>query len=74
MNIPAPEYEQHRSVFQLCDWINSKLRALENVSGLEERYFERRGENIKKLLEEAVPVAYLGLSFGVRGAIYGLPV
>jgi len=63
MNIPAPEYEQHRSVFQLCDWINSKLRALENVSGFEERYFERRGENIKKLLEEAVPVAYLGLSF-----------
>jgi hypothetical protein len=32
-------------------------------SGFEERYFERKGENIKRLLEEAVPVAYLGLSF-----------
>ena len=63
MDISNSEYEQPRSIFQLCDWINSKLHDLEQVDNFEERYFERKGENIKKLLEEAVPVARLGLYF-----------
>jgi hypothetical protein len=63
VDIPASEYEQRRSIFQLCDWINSKLRDLEECNDFEERYFERRGQNIKKLLEEAIPVARLGLYF-----------
>jgi hypothetical protein len=63
VDIPASEYEQRRSIFQLCDWINSKLRDLEERTDFEERYFERRGQNIKKLLEEAIPVARLGLYF-----------
>jgi hypothetical protein len=47
----------------LCDWINNELRNLEKVPDFEERYFERRGQNIKKLLEEAVPVTRVGLYF-----------
>lgn len=61
MNISNSEYEKPRSVFQLCEWINSKLRDLEKNPAFEELYFERRGHNIKRLLEEAVLVARLGL-------------
>jgi hypothetical protein len=61
MNISNAEYEQSRSVFQLCKWINRKLRTLQQDPAFEELYFERRGQNIKKLLEEAIPVARLGL-------------
>jgi hypothetical protein len=63
MDIPLLDYEQPRTIFELCDWINSKLRALEQVADFEGRYFERRGQNIKKLLEEAIPIAKLGLHF-----------
>lgn len=61
MNISNSEFERPRSVFQLCEWITSKLRELEKSPAFEELYFERRGQNVKKLLEEAVPVARLGL-------------
>jgi hypothetical protein len=61
MNISNSEYEKPRSVFQLCEWINSKLRNLKQDPAFEELYSERRGKNIKKLLEEAVPSARLGL-------------
>lgn len=61
MNITNSEYEKPRSNFQLCEWINNKLRNLETASDFQERYGERRGRNIKKLLEEAVPVARMGL-------------
>jgi hypothetical protein len=63
MDIPLAEYEQPRSIHELCDWINDKLRALEQFADFEERYFERRGQHIKKLLEEAIPIAKLGLYF-----------
>ncbi len=61
MEISASEYEQPRSIFELCDWINSKLRDLEKAEDFEEVYFERRGHNVKKLLEEAIPTSRLGL-------------
>src|SRR5215212_6300588 len=61
MNISNSEYEQPRSVFQLREWINSKLRNFEQDPAFGELYFVCRGQNIKKLLEEAVPVARLGL-------------
>jgi hypothetical protein len=61
MDITNSEYEKPRSNFQLCEWINSKLRDLETAPDFLERYGERRGRNIKKLLEEAVPVARMGL-------------
>jgi hypothetical protein len=61
MNISDSEYEKPRSVFQLCEWINGTLRGLETDPDFEERYWERKGKIIKKLLEDAVPVARLGL-------------
>jgi hypothetical protein len=61
MNISDSEYEKPRSVFQLCEWINGTLRDLESTPDFQVRYGERRGRNIKKLLEEAVPVARMGL-------------
>src|SRR5918993_5418153 len=61
MNISNSEYEKPRSVFQLCEWINGTLRDFETDPNFEERYSERKGKNVKKLLEEAVPVARLGL-------------
>ena len=63
MDIPSHEYTQRGSLFQHCDWINQKLRDLEATPEFYESYFERKGLNIKRLLEEAVPVAYLGLYF-----------
>lgn len=63
MDIPNSEYEQPRSIFQLCDWINSRLSELERIPGFEECYAERKGKNIKKLVEEAIPVARLSLYF-----------
>lgn len=61
MKISNSEYERPRNVFQLCQWINSKLRDLKKSPAFGELYFERRGRNMKKLLEEAIPVALLGL-------------
>jgi hypothetical protein len=61
MNISDSEYEKPRSVFQLCEWINGTLRGLETDPDFEERYCERKGKSIKKLLEDAVPIARLGL-------------
>ena len=63
MDIPLSEYEQPRSIHELCNWINIKLRDLEQLPDFEERYFERRGQYIKQLLEEAIPIAKLGLYF-----------
>jgi len=65
MNITAPEYEQRRSIFQCCDWINAQLTLLERAPNFEELYFERSKKEplIKKLLEEVIPLAYFGLYF-----------
>jgi hypothetical protein len=63
MDITPLEYTQRRSLFQHCDWVNQKLRDLETTPKFYESYLERKGLNIKRLLEEAVPVAYLGLYF-----------
>jgi hypothetical protein len=61
INIPTAEYGERRHVFELCRWINSKLRSMEGCENFDEVYFERKGENIKKLLEEALPLSRLGL-------------
>jgi hypothetical protein len=45
----------------LCEWINRTLRDFETDPDFGERSLERKGKNVKKLLEEAVPVARLGL-------------
>ncbi len=63
MDISTTEYEQQRTVFQLCEWINQKLRELAQRPEFEALCFERKGQNVKQLLEEAVPTARLGLYF-----------
>ena len=60
-NIPTSEFETKRHVFDLWLWINAKLKEMEAKEDFDTIYFERKGENVKKLLEEAVPVAFLGL-------------
>lgn len=63
MNIKNSEYEKKRNVFELCKWINKKLNKLEAFPESEKIYFERKGNNIKRLIEEAIPLASLGLYF-----------
>jgi hypothetical protein len=63
MNITTTEYQQRRHVFELCKWINEKLAEMEAYTDFETIYFERKGENVKKLIEEAIPLASLGLYF-----------
>ena len=46
VDIPTSDYERCRSVLQWCDWINDKLRDLKECSDFEERYFERRVQNV----------------------------
>jgi hypothetical protein len=63
MNIPTTEYEQRRHVFDLCKWINEKCAEMQTYPDFETIYLERQGKNIKKLIEEAMPLASLGLYF-----------
>lgn len=63
MNIPTEEYQERRNVFDLCRWINQTLAEMEKESDFDRSYFERKGTNVKKLIEEAVPIACLGLYF-----------
>ncbi|HEX8599742.1 MAG TPA: hypothetical protein VF952_14670 [Chloroflexia bacterium] len=62
-DIETLEYEQARHVFDMCRWINEKLAEMEKEDGFTTIYFERKGKNVKKFLEEAYPVAALGLHF-----------
>jgi hypothetical protein len=61
VSIPTAEYEERRHAFELCRWINSVLRSMENTENFDKLYFEQKGENVKKLIEEAVPVSRLAL-------------
>jgi hypothetical protein len=59
--IPTTEYEQERHVFEMCRWINEKLSEMEKEQSFDTIYFERKGTNVKKFIEEAMPVAGLAL-------------
>lgn len=59
-SIPTEEYEQRRHVFEMHRWINSVLARMDKEPDFDEIYFERTG-NVKKLVEEAIPLTYLGL-------------
>jgi hypothetical protein len=67
MDIPASEYESRRHAFDLCRWINQQLRQMEKRSNIDEVYFERKGENVKRLIEEAIPISRLALRFSRPG-------
>lgn len=62
-NIPTPEYEEKRHVFEMFRWINEKLKEMDEEVGFDTIYFERKGVNVKKFIEEAIPAAYLGLHY-----------
>ncbi len=68
--IPKSEYETRRHTFELCSWINDKLRKLEATGNFDKLYFERKGEGrrVKKLLEEAIPASRLALYLSVPGS------
>lgn len=61
MDIGKTEYEHRRDVFEFCAWIESQLLLFSRESNFEADYFERRGNNIKKLIEEAIPISRLAL-------------
>jgi hypothetical protein len=60
-DIPRSEYEQRRHVFDLCRWINAKLEEMQTQPDFDTIYFERPQRIVKKLIEEAMPLACLGL-------------
>lgn len=59
--IETKEFEQERDVFDMCRWINEKLADMEKQPDFDTLYFERKGTNVKKFIEEAIPIAALGL-------------
>jgi hypothetical protein len=63
MRIPTEEYEQRRHVFDMCHWINQTLTKMDKDSDFDRSYFERKGLNVKQFIEEAIPIACLGLHF-----------
>lgn len=65
MNIDTNEYEQKRHVFDLCRWINDKMAEMYSLPDFDTIYLERekRNRNVKKLIEEAIPISCLGLQF-----------
>ncbi len=65
--IADDEYQQRRHARELATWINAKFRDLEAGGRLEEQFFERKGRNVKRLIEEAVPLSRLGLSLWKPG-------
>jgi len=58
--VPTNAYEQRRHVFEMHGWINSVFARMDKEPDFDEIYFERTG-NVKKLIEEAIPLTYLGL-------------
>lgn len=68
VGIPRAEYEERRSAFELCRWVNSKLRELEDGGDFDRQYFERVGTNVKRFVEEAIPLSRLGLYLSTPGS------
>ncbi|GER79040.1 MAG: hypothetical protein M5U11_01005 [Anaerolineales bacterium] len=63
MEIQREMYEQKRPLFEFCGWVHNELIQLNQEPDFNELYLERRGAIVKKLIEEAVPIAHLGLFF-----------
>lgn len=65
MNINTDEYEQKRHIFDLCRWINAKMAEMYSLPDFDTIYLERSKQNlnVKKLIEEAIPISCLGLQF-----------
>jgi len=59
--ISQEEYEQRRHIFDFCQWLQTKFSKLQEYKNFDEIFFERKGRDIKELIEEALPVSHLGL-------------
>jgi hypothetical protein len=62
MDIATDDYQQRRHVFDLCRWINEKLASMKELPNFDTIYLERTGD-MKRLIEEVIPIACLGLYF-----------
>lgn len=60
-SIDKEDYEQERHIFDHCRWVGEKLAEIRQSEYSEQIYFERLGENVKCFIEEAKPIASLGL-------------
>lgn len=67
VDILTAEYTQRRHAAELPRWINEKLEAIRTGGRFDEQYFERLGLNVKRLIEEAVPLSRLGLFLWTPG-------
>jgi hypothetical protein len=65
--ITRDEYEQPRDAFELCRWVNTQFRAMEETGHFDEIYFERKGLNVPRFVAEAVPVSRLALLLATPG-------
>lgn len=63
VDISDADYEQRRHASELAAWVNAKFREIEAGGRLEEQYFEQKGRNVKRFLEEALPLSRLGLYY-----------
>jgi hypothetical protein len=66
MEIPVDEYESPRHVFELWRWINTKLNEIDAEPDPDAILLGRQGKTgriVKRLIEEAIPIACLGLHF-----------
>ncbi len=61
--IETADYEQERHIFEMWRWINAQFNAMEATPDFDSIYFNQSGRNVKKLIEEVIPVGYLGLRF-----------
>jgi hypothetical protein len=68
VGIPTAEFGVRHHISDLCRWINAKLEAIKAGGRFDEQYFERTGQNVKKLIEEVVPVSRLGLFLWTPGS------
>jgi hypothetical protein len=68
VEIPDLEYEKKRHAFEFCQWINHKFQEMRRLGNFDKLYFERKGKNVKKLIEEAVPLSRLALHLSTPGS------
>ena len=61
--ISAEEFSKKRSVFKFCNWLKEKFSEMGELDNFDEIYFERKGDYVKKIIEEALPMSRLGLYF-----------
>ena len=60
-DISDKEYEKVRTAFELIDWLGKKFVEMEMLIGFDNIYWERKGKNVKKLVEEAEPISRLAM-------------